>query len=91
MKHIYDRLVKAEWVEKVNGTPGPQPELVQQKALTWVKGKSPFIDGEFKILMFSRCYRELLKSGPISSEEINKIVEMGREFAIQKGWENFTE
>jgi hypothetical protein len=89
MKHIYDRLVKAEWVENAQVKPGLQGGVTSPQELPWVKGKSPFIDGEFKILMFSRCYRELLKSGPLSHEEINKIVEMGRAFAIQKGWENF--
>jgi hypothetical protein len=89
VKHIYDRLVKAEWMENINNAPGFRPELVPHPALSWVKGKSPYVDGEFKILMFSRCYRELLRGGPISSEEISKIVEMGRAFAIQKGWENF--
>jgi hypothetical protein len=89
MKHIYDRLIKAEWVENVNDAPGLQYGGTPPSELSWVKGKSPFIDGEFKILMFSRCYRELLKCGPISHDEIDKIVEMGRAFAIQKGWENF--
>jgi hypothetical protein len=89
MKHIYDRLVKAEWVENVRETPSPQHGGEQKNILTWLKGKNPYEDGRFKIIMLSRCYRDLLKGGPISHEEIHEIVEMGRKIATQKGWENF--
>jgi hypothetical protein len=85
---IYDRLVAAEWLEQVKETESKLQKGVYEMASTWLTVKQPLEYTEIKIIIFSKMYRELLKSGPLSHEELNLIVGMGREFAILKGIEN---
>jgi hypothetical protein len=88
-KKLYDRLVKAEWVENVRDTESQHQAGVREHELTWLKTSNPLEHGEYKMMTFSKLYRELLKGGPMSPEELNLILVMGKAFAIQKELEGF--
>ena len=55
----------------------------------WRRGENGKSDGALKVVAFSKLYRELLKGGSISMQEIELIVAYGRGMAIQSGSESF--
>ena len=72
-KFFYDRLVSAEWIEKVTGIANSEQNGVWEQ--------------EIKLIVFSRLYRELLKEGKISMDEIIWIVALGKETEIRRDLE----
>jgi hypothetical protein len=88
-KQNYDRLVVAEWIDNVRDTEAPEQKGVHIHELILRRLEDPKEYGVFKIVVFSKLYRELLRSGPISSAEMDLIVKMGQMFAVQHGFEKF--
>jgi hypothetical protein len=86
-KQIYDRLVKAEWLENVKATESTEQPGVHERMLQWRMSKNIIECGEFKLWLFSKLQRELALSGPISEQDLNLLVQMGAAFGILKGWE----
>ena len=84
---MFDRLMKAEWLENIETNPTTVQKGVTEQALLFRKSETPTERGAFKIHQFSKLYRELLLAGPISQKEIEEIVNMGRALGIQWGIE----
>ena len=86
-KHIYDRLIKAEWIDQITATQSKEQEGVEERAIHWRKGKTPQESGEFKLWVFSKLCRELQKGGTISAEDVIQLTQFGWAFGVQRGWE----
>jgi len=74
-KKFYDRLVSVEWIEKATEIAGSEQKGVWEQ--------------EIKLIVFSRLYRELLKGGQISMDEIIGIVALGNEMEIRRDLDIF--
>ncbi len=80
-KRLWDILVNAEWADNV-ATP-----KADFRNIIWRNGQTPADNGQYKLMIFSKLYRELSKDGPLSQHELNLLVQMGFAFAVQLGIE----
>ncbi|MGB7768095.1 MAG: hypothetical protein WBN22_04480 [Verrucomicrobiia bacterium] len=86
-KSIYDRLVKAEWIDQVTAAESKTPAGVEERVLNWRRGNNLLEDGEFKLWMFSKLYRELQTGGIISPTDLETLVQLGLTSGLRTGWE----
>ena len=86
-KKIFDRLIAVEWIDNLETFESPEQKGVTECRPKWRKGEGGQADGALKMVAFSKLYRELLKAGPITMEEINLIVDYGKGMAILGGSE----
>ncbi|HEY4983872.1 MAG TPA: hypothetical protein VIJ24_02300, partial [Verrucomicrobiae bacterium] len=70
-KQVYDILVKAEWLDNVKATESSLQKGVFERVLDFRTGTTLLDNGKFKLWMFSKLYRELLKAGMASAIDIN--------------------
>jgi hypothetical protein len=90
-KQIYDILVRAEWLENIAESESPLQKGVSERVLSFRTGATQLENGKFKLWIFSKLYRELLKSGGISTGDLNQLIQMGAALGIQAGWEKLPE
>jgi hypothetical protein len=88
-KQIYDILVKAEWLENVTATESELQKGVHERVLKYREGATLLDNGQYKLWMFSKLYRELLKGGLATPADMNVLIQMGMGAGIQQGWEKF--
>ncbi|MEW6302077.1 MAG: hypothetical protein AB1705_01305 [Verrucomicrobiota bacterium] len=78
---VFHRLVAADWVDNIIN------ENTSNPTVRWVRhGRDLTSNGEYRMAMFSKLYRELLKGGPITQKEIMEIVHRGLDAAVRNNW-----
>jgi hypothetical protein len=86
-KELYDRLLQAEWIDNVRDTVVSERKGVHVHQLSLRKLHDPAEYGVYKVVIFSKLFRELTRAGKMSPAELALIVKMGQMFAIQHGFE----
>jgi hypothetical protein len=80
-KQLYDRLLAADWIDNVRDTEA-QHKAFRVHALKLRKLEDPKEYGVYKLVIFSKLYRDLIRSGAMSPAELDVIVKMGQNFAV---------
>jgi len=88
-KNVYDILVRAEWLENVAESESQLQKGVHERVLSFRTGKTPLENGKYKLWIFSKLYRELLRGGPITGDDMKLLIQLGASFGQGEGWENF--
>jgi len=86
-KNLYDRLVKIQWLDNITAVDSKTDPGAGERKFHWRETRNLFENGEFKLWMFSKIYKELEAGGPISNEDLELFVQLGWAFGVKRGWE----
>jgi len=90
-KHLYDILLRAEWLDNITEIESKEQKGVFEQVIHFRTGQTMLENGQFRLWLFSKLYRELVNAGMTTSpSEVHPIIAMGTACGIQQGWEKLS-
>lgn len=81
-------MIKAEWLDNVTEVESKEQKGVFEQVVHFRTGKTMLDNGQFRLWLFSKLYRELVNAGMTNSpSSLNSLIVMGTACGIQQGWE----